>query len=42
MNEPRNPYAPPATQVVDHDESLETDTGRFIPYGRGPGTGLDR
>ena len=34
MNEPRNPYAPPATQVVDHDESLETDTGRFIPYGR--------
>lgn len=35
MNEPRNPYAPPASQVADRDDSLPLpDTGRFIPYGR--------
>jgi uncharacterized membrane protein len=34
MNEPRNPYAPPAAQVLDGDESQPTDSGRFIPYGR--------
>ena len=34
MNEPRNPYAPPTTPVTDRDESIGTDGGRFIPYGR--------
>ena len=34
MNEPRNPYAPPVTRVADHEDSLPTDSGRFIPYGR--------
>jgi uncharacterized membrane protein len=35
MNEPRNPYAPPATKVADRDERQEApDSGRFIPYGR--------
>jgi len=35
MNEPRNPYAPPATQVADRDElQTSADSGRFVPYGR--------
>ena len=35
MNEPRNPYAPPATQVADRDELQgSSDSGRFVPYGR--------
>jgi hypothetical protein len=35
MNDPRNPYAPPTTQVADRDERPEaTESERFIPYGR--------
>ena len=35
MNDPRNPYAPPATHVADHDESQGlSDSERFIPFGR--------
>ena len=35
MNEPRNPYAPPATPVADRDELQEpSDSGRFVPFGR--------
>jgi len=34
MNEPRNPYAPPAAQVVHRDENQPAEPGRFIPYGR--------
>jgi hypothetical protein len=33
MNEPRNPYAPPASQVENPHEA-SSDPGRFIPYGR--------
>ena len=35
MNDPRNPYAPPISQVADPEERPDlTDSGRFIPYGR--------
>jgi len=34
MNEPRNPYAPPSSQVADRDELQGSDSGRFVPYGR--------
>jgi uncharacterized membrane protein len=35
MSEPRNPYAPPSTQVADLDEVLGSpESGRFIPFGR--------
>jgi hypothetical protein len=35
MNEPRNPYAPPTTQVGDVDAPRDpSDPGRFVPYGR--------
>jgi hypothetical protein len=35
MNDPRNPYAPPTTQVADRDERPAPDeSGQFIPYGR--------
>lgn len=40
MNEPRNPYSPPAAQVADRDEMQGTpDSGRFIPYGRAVSVG---
>jgi len=40
MNEPRNPYAPPSSQVADRDELQgESDSGRFIPYGRSVAVG---
>jgi len=41
MNDPRNPYAPPATHVADQEDPPLTDSGRFIPYGRSlsPGRG---
>src|SRR5262245_55232420 len=35
MNDPRNPYSPPTTQVADRDERPQaTEAGQFIPYGR--------
>jgi hypothetical protein len=35
MNDPRNPYAPPTTNVADQEpSSIPTDAGQFIPYGR--------
>src|SRR5215831_4826426 len=34
MNDPRNPYAPPVSNVVDHEDTPSTDDGRFIPFGR--------
>jgi hypothetical protein len=34
MNDPRNPYAPPVSQVADPEDAPSPDTGRFIPYGR--------
>jgi hypothetical protein len=35
MNEPRNPYSPPASHVADRDEHQEpSGSGIFIPYGR--------
>ena len=41
MNDPRNPYAPPTSQVADQEDSIPTDSGRFVPNGRSlpPGRG---
>jgi hypothetical protein len=42
MNDPRNPYSPPTSHVADQEERLiDTDSGRFVPYGRAvaPGRG---
>ena len=40
MNEPRNPYAPPATPVADDVERQgPSDSERFIPYGRSVSAG---
>ena len=35
MNDPKNPYAPPATRVADREDGPQpTDSGTFIPNGR--------
>src|SRR6185312_8516398 len=42
VNDPKNPYAPPATRVADREDGPQpTDSGTFIPNGRvvPPGNG---